>query len=279
MRSRNITIAAMTTSLVHDSSQLAETYDRLSDTQFESGKRLAEQLKVAAGERVLDVGCGTGRLARWLAERVGPRGIVVGVDPLAERVALARAHGGEIRFEVGRAEDLAAFDDGSFDVVCMSSVFHWLADKAKALAEARRVLRPGGRLGVTTLSRDLVAAGTVGVVMRSALQRAPYAGQVDLSQLSVTSSSPTTTEMIALVIASGLRLDGLYVKANARTHANGEEAVAFLESSSFGNFLRVVPEALRPVLRRDLADAFEALKDARGVVIDGWGTLFIATRP
>src|SRR5437868_15431117 len=130
----------MTTSLSHDSSELAETYDRLSDAQLESGMRLAEQLEVSAGERVIDVGCGTGRLARWLAERVGPRGTVVGVDPLEERVALARVRSGGIRFEVGPAEDLGAFPDGSFDVACMSSVFHWLADKAKALAEVHRVL-------------------------------------------------------------------------------------------------------------------------------------------
>ena len=110
------------------------------------------------------------------------------------------------------------------------------------------------------------------------MQRPPYAGQVDLSQLSVTTSA-TTTELIALVVDSGMRLDRLYVKANARTHADGEEAVAFLESSSFGNLLRVVPEPLRPSLRRDLAGAFDAHKDERGVVVHGWGTLFIATRP
>jgi ubiquinone/menaquinone biosynthesis C-methylase UbiE len=268
----------MTTSLTHDSRDLAETYDRLSDVQFESGKRLSEQLEVSAGERVLDVGCGTGRLARWLADRVGPSGTVVGMDPLEERIALARARGDGIRFEVGRAEDLSAFGDGSFDVVCMSSVFHWIADKAKALAEAHRVLRPGGRLGVTTLCRELVAAGTVGVVMRSVLLRPVYEGKVNLAALAVASSNLTTTELIALVVESPLRLDRLYLKTNPRTHADGEEAVAFMESSSFGNLLRVVPEELRPSLRRDLVDAFEARKDPRGVVIDNWGTLFIATK-
>jgi ubiquinone/menaquinone biosynthesis C-methylase UbiE len=269
----------MPTSLSHDSRQLAETYDRLSDVQFESGKRLAVEIAVAAGERVLDVGCGTGRLARWLAERIGPGGAVVGIDPLAERIALARARGDGIRFEVGQAEDLGLFANGSFDVVCMSSVFHWLADKAKALAEVHRVLRPGGRLGVTALTRELAAASTVGVVMRAVLERQPYAGHVDPSKLAVASSGQTTTDLIGLVVASPLRLDRLFVKANARTHADGEEAVAFLESSSFGNFLRVVPNALQASLRRDLAQEFEAHRGAGGVVVDGWGTLFVATRP
>src|SRR6185436_17144255 len=99
----------------HDTRQLAETYDRASDLQFESGKRLVERLGLEEGARVLDVGCGTGRLARWMAERLGPRGSVVGIDPLEHRISVARSHAGAARFEVGQAEDLGAFADASFD--------------------------------------------------------------------------------------------------------------------------------------------------------------------
>src|SRR5262249_8757268 len=145
----------MTTSFTDDTSQLAETYDRISDFQFEGGKRLVERLNLQAGERVLDVGCGTGRLAHWIAERVGPTGSVAGIAPLAERIALATARADAITFAVGQAEDLGAFADESFDAVTMSAVFHWVADKPRALAEIRRVLRPGGRLGVTTIAGEL----------------------------------------------------------------------------------------------------------------------------
>ena len=100
------------TSFTHDSRSLAETYDRVSDLQFEGGKGLVERLGLEEGARVLDVGCGTGRLAHWIAERVGIMGAVTGI-------------------------------------------------KAKALAEVRRVLRPGGRLGGTTLPQELSRAGTV----------------------------------------------------------------------------------------------------------------------
>ena len=138
------------TSLAHDSPELAQKYDRLSDSQLAGGKRLVERLSLKAGDRVLDVGCGTGRLARWIAEIVGPSG-VVGVDPLIDRVDVARAAAPRLSFAVGQAEDLGAFEAESFDAVSMSAVFHWVRDKPKALAEARRVLRPGGRLGLTTL--------------------------------------------------------------------------------------------------------------------------------
>jgi SAM-dependent methyltransferase len=77
----------MTTSFDHDNPRLAAIYDRLSESQFQSGKRLVERLELRSGNRVLDIGCGTGRLAEWIAEIVGPDGNVVGIDPLPERVA------------------------------------------------------------------------------------------------------------------------------------------------------------------------------------------------
>jgi len=137
-------------SYAHDTPRLAETYHRISDAQFSGGQKLVEMLGVKAGDRVLDVGCGTGRLARWIAECVGPDGSVAGIDPLADRIAVARENCRGIRFEIGGAEDLGCFADASFDFVCLNAVFHWIQDKPRALAEIQRVLRPGGRLGGTT---------------------------------------------------------------------------------------------------------------------------------
>jgi arsenite methyltransferase len=268
----------MTTSFTHDTSRLAETYDRLSDSQLEGGKRLVERLGLRAGDRVLDVGCGTGRLAGWIAERVGPLGAVVGLDPLAERIALARARTGGATFEIGQAEDLGAFADESFDAVCLSAVFHWVADKPKALAEARRVLRPGGRVGVTTLSRELLGASSVSAVFLPVIGRSPYVEKADLSAMAIASRGHTTTELITMVLESRLELTELHVVARTRNHVSGEQVVDFLDSSSFGNFLRVVPEELRPSLRADLSAAFEVQRSSEGIVMRDYGTLFIATR-
>jgi ubiquinone/menaquinone biosynthesis C-methylase UbiE len=269
----------MTTSFEHDSRQLAETYDRLSsDRQLVGGKRIVERLGLEEGARVLDVGCGTGQLARWIAERVGPKGSVVGLDPLAERIDIARSGGGAVRFEVGQAEDLGAFEDASFDAVCMSAVFHWVSDKAKALAEVRRVLRPGGRLGVTTLPHELADAGTIAHVLRSLLQRAPYVGHVDVSSLTFAKRGTTTTDLVTMVHGSGLELVELHIMPRIMTHASGEELVDFLEASAFGNFLRIVTEELRPTLRADLVAAFDALEGPEGIVVRDWAILFIAAR-
>lgn len=262
----------------HDSRALAELYDRVSELQFEGGKRLIERLGVKEGSHVLDVGCGTGRLAHWISERVGPKGAVSGIDPLPERIELARSHGGTPRFEVGQAEDLSAFADASFDFVCMSSVLHWVEDQAKALAEVRRVLRPGGRLGVTTVPQELSAAGTLGLTLEPLLARAPYAGRVDRSMLTFAKGRPTS-ELMTLVIDSRLELLELHVMQRSRTHASGAAFVEFIDASAFGTFLRPVPEDLRTSLRTDLIAALDAQRGSGGVVMRGWGVLLLAQRP
>jgi SAM-dependent methyltransferase len=261
----------------NDSRHLAQTYERASDLQFEVGRRLVERLELGEASHVLDIGCGTGRLTRWIGERIGPRGSVVGIDPLEERIGIARSHGGAVRFEVGQAETLDAFEDASFDVVCMSSVLHWVADKAKALAEIRRLLRPGGRLGVTTIPHELAGAGTVALVLHPLLRRPPYAGHVDLSALT-SGKRCTSTDLVLLVLESGLELVELHVTQHESRHESGEAFVDFAEASSFGNLLRIVPEELRASLRADLVSAFDRQKGPDGVVVRGWGVLFVATR-
>src|ERR1035438_7970494 len=114
-------------SLSLDSSHLAEQYDALSDLQFANGRRLAAELGIQAGHRILDVGAGTGRLAEYLARLAGSRPAVAAIDPLPHRIELARRRlGPEARLEVGVAEDLSAFESASFDHVLFNAVFHWI---------------------------------------------------------------------------------------------------------------------------------------------------------
>jgi tRNA A58 N-methylase Trm61 len=74
------------------------------DRQFKVGRKLVERLGIGLGERVLDVRAGTGLVAQWVSERVGPEGFVAGLDPLAYRIELANARAKpNLTFRVGTA--------------------------------------------------------------------------------------------------------------------------------------------------------------------------------
>jgi ubiquinone/menaquinone biosynthesis C-methylase UbiE len=105
-----------------------------------------------AGERVLDVACGTGVVARLAAERVGPNGSVAALDVNPAMLAVARSipsPGVAIRWYETTAESIP-LPDNEFDVVFCQLGLQFVADKVAAVREMRRVLVPGGRVFVST---------------------------------------------------------------------------------------------------------------------------------
>jgi ubiquinone/menaquinone biosynthesis C-methylase UbiE len=111
------------------------------------GPVVADVARVAVGESVLDVACGTGVLAGAALDRVGPRGTVVGLDANADMLSVARRKSTRIEWREGRAGSLP-FPDGSFDAVVSQFGLMFFDDRPAALREMMRVLRPGGRLAV-----------------------------------------------------------------------------------------------------------------------------------
>ena len=111
------------------------------------GPVLCSAAGVAAGQRVLDVACGTGALTVAVADRVLPDGAAIGLDANSEMLAVARRKHGAIQWHEGRAESLP-FDDATFDAVVSQFGLMFFDDRIAALREMRRVLRPGGRLAV-----------------------------------------------------------------------------------------------------------------------------------
>lgn len=109
--------------------------------------KVADAAQIQPGQRVLDVACGTGILAREIAPRVGSVGRVVGIDPSPGMVAVAKQLAPAIEWREGVAESLP-FPDQSFDAVVSQFGLMFFTDCRQALREMLRVLTPGGRLAV-----------------------------------------------------------------------------------------------------------------------------------
>ena len=109
--------------------------------------RVADAASIQAGQHVLDVACGTGVLTRTISQRVGEAGSVAGLDVNKGMLAVARKKSPEIEWKHGQAESLP-FDDNSFDAVVSQFALMFFENRAKAIAEIIRVLRPGGKLAI-----------------------------------------------------------------------------------------------------------------------------------
>ncbi len=136
------------------SGNAAEFYERYSMFMLEPWvPALVKAVRLQSGERVLDVACGTGFVARHAAECVGEVGTVTGVDINVGMLAMAKAAtASRTALTIDwREADVSAlpFPDGSFDVALCQQGLQFFPDRLVALQEIRRILVPGGRIGLS----------------------------------------------------------------------------------------------------------------------------------
>ncbi|OXM43946.1 class I SAM-dependent methyltransferase [Amycolatopsis alba] len=136
----------------------AETYDALGVDFFGVfAEELLDRVDLVPGEQVLDVGCGRGAVLFPAAERVGAGGSVLGIDLSAEMIRRtakdieARGVNASVSLMDAQEPTLA---DASFDALLASFVVFFLPDPVAALRSWHRLLKPGGRAGVTTFGAD-----------------------------------------------------------------------------------------------------------------------------
>ncbi len=135
-------------------SEVAQAFDELTYWSSMFGQLLFRHLRLAPGIRALDVGCGTGFPLLELADRLGPASTVHGIDAwdhAVERSRLkARVRGNtNVRVTHGDASDMP-YDDGSFDLIVSNLGLNNFDRPTVVMAECHRVLKPNGRLALTT---------------------------------------------------------------------------------------------------------------------------------
>lgn len=113
-----------------------------------------DELRLSPTDRVLDIACGTGIVARVAKERLGDAGHVVGVDLSPDMLTVARAAAPSIDWREGNANALPLREGEQFDVVICQQGLQFFPDKPAAAAEMRRAVATGGRLAVTTWRSD-----------------------------------------------------------------------------------------------------------------------------
>ena len=165
------------------------------------------------GETVLDLGSGAGADVLISAGRVGPTGKAIGLDMTDEMLALARANAadagvGNAEFLKGYLEDIP-LKDASVDVVISNCVINLAADKRVVLAEAARVLRPGGRFAVS----DVIADPDMDDATRADMQQ--WTGCI----------AGALTETEFRVALSDAGLGNIQVRATHRVHAHATSAI------------------------------------------------------
>jgi trans-aconitate 2-methyltransferase len=122
----------------------ADSYERVSGPLEAMGRDVLDRLELSGEERVLDAGCGTGRVTAALVERL-PRGQVIAVDGSSRMVEQARARLGDA-IDVRVADLLELELDPLVDAILSTATFHWIAGHDRLFANLLTVLRPGGRL-------------------------------------------------------------------------------------------------------------------------------------
>jgi ubiquinone/menaquinone biosynthesis C-methylase UbiE len=246
----------------------ADAYERyLVPAIFASmAERLVELADVNAGERVLDVACGTGIVARAAARRVGSSGQVVGIDVNEGMLAVARRVSSSLRPAIDwRQGDAAALPlaDGGFDAVLCEQAFQFFPDRPKVLREMRRVLVPRGRAVLAVLRPLRFSPAYVPVAEALARHVGPEAGAMMRSPF-----PDWDREQLRAMVREGgfsdvhVRVDVGQVRYPSAAELLRQEAA----SSPLAGPLGVLEGDVRQALIADLESALRDHEDDDGIV-------------
>jgi ubiquinone/menaquinone biosynthesis C-methylase UbiE len=218
---------------------------------------LVELAQPRPGERVVDVACGTGIVARIAATRVGPTGAVVGVDLNPGMLSVARSvvtdsrSGGPLQWQEANADKLP-FPDGSFDVVYCQLGLQFFADRAVALREMHRVLGAEGRLALMVWRGIHESPGFA--VLAEALER--HVGQAAATIMRAPFGLSNADELAALVRAAGFQGVAIQQRSGTVRFPSVERFVlSYVAGSPLAGPVSQANDAARDALITDVKNA------------------------
>ncbi len=240
--------------------------------------QLVDTVDVREGDRVLDVACGTGIVARRAASRAGPSGSVVGLDVNDGMLAVAKETTADspssIDWRRGDAADLP-FADGDFDVVCCQQALQFFDDPTAAVGELRRVLAPAGRVALSVW-RPLEYHPAY-VVLAEALER--HIGDEAGTMMRAPFPEWDAEDLRTLVQDGGFDDVSVTVEIGSVRYPSVEEFVRREAASSpLAQPIAAVERATRDELVRDVEDALRSYSDDAGIVSPMESYVATATR-
>lgn len=228
----------------------AGAYHDLASPHQAWGAVILDRLPLTGDERVLDLGCGTGRVTAQLLERLGPDGRVVGVDGSARMVAEAtRRLGDDPRASFLQQDLLAlALDPPPADAAVSSATFHWIKDHDTLFARVRAALRDGGRFVAQCGGRGNIA--TVVRAVEAVTAREPYASAFAGWPSPWNYAGPEeTTERLQ---RAGFEVERVWLSDSPQ---RVDDLPGYLRTVSLGSHVAHLPETLRDAFVDDVATA------------------------
>jgi ubiquinone/menaquinone biosynthesis C-methylase UbiE len=236
---------------------------------------LVELAELRRGERVLDVACGTGVVARLAAQHVGTSGNVTGLDLNPGMVAVARSlpppPGAAVTWIEASALDMR-LADASFDVVLCQQGFQFFPDKRAALSEMKRVLVAGGRVLLSVWDGPT----PYGLAMAAAVER--HVGAEAAATLRQTRMGPDAKTLRQLLVDAGFR----DVQVRSRTLTTRLPAIAefvlqHLSATPVAGSVAALSDGARARIGEDVRAALRSYRDEDGVAFPEVTHVAIAT--